>query len=95
MSKKIPAILGQKNPTHDTGQVRPHFSGQAQAWAGHPRILQCKIAKNSILGQAQAKNFFLDSEIYAQALSTRVRGRAKTYRSQAGPGSICSGLIGN
>jgi len=84
MSKKIPAILGKKNPTHDTGQVRPHFSGQAQAWAGHPRILQCKIAKNSMAGESQEKKI-LDSVICAQTLSSMVHGRAKTHWAWVGP----------
>jgi len=53
---------------------------------GRPRILQCKIAKSSISGRARAKKVFLGNEICAQALSTKVRGQAKTRRARAGLG---------
>jgi hypothetical protein len=65
------------------GRVGPQFSGRAQAGPGlgrRPRILHCKITKNSISGRARAKKIRGLQDLCPRPCS-KVRGQA-----EPGPG---------
>jgi hypothetical protein len=51
-------------------------SGRARAWAGRPRILECKVTKNNISGWARTKKKFRGLQDLCPRPSNKVRGRA-------------------
>ena len=89
--KKTRLFSAKKCPVHDRPirRVGPIFSGLARAGPGpgRPTRALCNVKQLKYIFRAGLgpSNFFLGSKISAHALSSKVRGRAKTRRARTGP----------